>query len=102
MEAVSGQTLEQYFQQNILEPLGMSGQLSSACFGGEVRPPGEHSSKTERDSRSEDPARCPRFPKPSTGAALYSTAGDYVRFMQMILRKGKPLANKSCRQRPWR
>lgn len=89
VEAVSGQTLEQYFQQNILEPLGMKDtkfsvpaekfdRLVSTCR------------RQSDGSLKEDPRALPAVRNAfNGGGGLYSTAGDYVRFMQMILRKGQ-------------
>jgi CubicO group peptidase (beta-lactamase class C family) len=87
VEAVSGTTLEAYFQRHILEPLGMSDTsfiLPPAKFGRLV-------SSYERRNGAwvETPLTQP--PPPSSfngGGGLYSTASDYVRFMQMILRGG--------------
>jgi len=88
VEAVSGQTLEAYFQTNILEPLGMKDTKFSV--------PEEKFSRLvsvyQRQSTGElkqNPRTLPAPPKAfNGGGGLYSTAGDYVRFMQMILRKG--------------
>jgi CubicO group peptidase (beta-lactamase class C family) len=88
VEAVSGQTLEAYFQTNILEPLGMKDTKFSV--------PEEKFSRLvsvyQRQSTGEfkqNPRTLPAPPKAfNGGGGLYSTAVDYVRFMQMILRKG--------------
>ena len=88
VEAVSGQTLEAYFQTNILEPLGMKDTKFSV--------PEEKFSRLvsvyQRQSTGElkqNPRTLPAPPKAfNGGGGLYSTAGDYVRFLQMILRKG--------------
>src|SRR5215471_2446760 len=88
VEAVSGQTLEAYFQANILGPLGMKDTKFSV--------PEEKFSRLvsvyQRQSTGElkqNPRTLPVPPKAfNGGGGLYSTAGDYVRFMQMILRKG--------------
>ncbi len=91
VETVSGLTLEQYFQKNILGPLGMhdtSFLLPAAKFDRLV------SEYTRGDAGTgplkEDPRSLPKPPKAfNGGGGLYSTAGDYVRFMQMFLRHGK-------------
>jgi CubicO group peptidase (beta-lactamase class C family) len=88
VEAISGTTLENYFQEKIFRPLGMKDTsyiLSTAKFdrfvgrhhrvnGGELQPDGR------------------KLPNPPAsfngGGGLYSTAADYVRFMQMILNRG--------------
>ncbi len=89
IETMTGQTLEAYFQRNILQPLGMSDT-------GFILPPEKFDrlvSSYERQSDGslkEDPLTQPSPPKSfNGGGGLYSTAGDYVRFMQMILRGGR-------------
>jgi len=88
VEAISGQTLEQYFQRNILQPLGMKD--TSFIFDNK-----NFDRLVGRYQRTPDgkfqPA--PRVrPMPPTdfngGGGLYSTAPDYIRFVQMILRRG--------------
>jgi CubicO group peptidase (beta-lactamase class C family) len=89
VEAVSGLTLEQYFQRNIFDPLGMKDTsfiLPAEKFDRLV-------TRYERQSDGslkENPRTLPAPPKfYNGGGGLYSTAGDYVRFMQMILRHGR-------------
>jgi CubicO group peptidase (beta-lactamase class C family) len=88
VETVSGLTLEQYFQKNILEPLGMhdtSFLLPAAKFDRLV----SEYRRQDNGSLKEDPRNLPKPPKAfNGGGGLHSTAGDYVRFMQMILRRG--------------
>ena len=89
VEAVSGQNLEQYFQRNILEPLGMKDTsyiLPPEKFDRLVSAKRRHSD----GSFTEEPRRQPDPPKSfNGGGGLYSTVGDYTRFMQMILRRGR-------------
>jgi methyl acetate hydrolase len=89
VERVSGQTLEAYFRRNILAPLGMGDTgfiLPAEKFDRLV-------SSYERQSDGslkEDPRTPPPPPKTfNGGGGLYSTAADYVRFMQMILHHGR-------------
>jgi methyl acetate hydrolase len=89
VEAVTGQTLEAYFQQHILAPLGMRDTgfiLPAEKFDRLV-------SLYERQaggSLKETPRTQPSPPTSfNGGGGLFSTAGDYVRFMQMILRHGR-------------
>src|SRR5439155_3984089 len=88
VEAVTGQTLEAYFQRNILEPLGMKDTsfiLPAEKFDRLV---GSYERQPD-GSLKESPRTMPAPPKSfNGGGGLYSTAGDYVRFMQMILRRG--------------
>jgi methyl acetate hydrolase len=89
VEKVSGLTLEQYFQKNILQPLGMqdtSFLVAPAKFDRLVssyrrQPDG----KLKEDARTQPPAPA-EF---NGGGGLFSTAADYIRFTQMILRKGR-------------
>jgi methyl acetate hydrolase len=89
VEKLSGLTLEDYFQRNILKPLGMK-DTSFIC-------PAEKFdrlvslARKQGDGSFKDEARTqPGVPKTfSGGGGLYSTVNDYVRFTQMILRKGR-------------
>jgi CubicO group peptidase (beta-lactamase class C family) len=89
VEAVSGATLEDYFQEKILRPLGIEDTsyiVPAAKFDrlvtGYRREAGGDLKSNERT--------LPTPPKTfNGGGGLYSTAADYVRFMQMILNGGK-------------
>jgi CubicO group peptidase (beta-lactamase class C family) len=88
VERVSGLTLEDYFQRHIFQPLGMADTsfiLPAQKFERKVS-----SYERQPDGTLKEGAR--RLPPPpkqfNGGAGLYSTAPDYVRFMQMILRRG--------------
>jgi methyl acetate hydrolase len=89
VETVSGLTLEQYFQRNILEPLGMKD--TSFIF-----PPDKFDRLVSRYQRQnggplqEVPRALPARPTAfNGGGGLNSTAPDYIRFMRMILRYGR-------------
>jgi CubicO group peptidase (beta-lactamase class C family) len=89
VEAVSGLNLEQYFQRNILGPLGMND--TTFIF------PKDKFDRLVSQSRRQNGGplqEVPRAvpPKPAAfngGGGLTSTAPDYIRFMQMILRYGR-------------
>jgi CubicO group peptidase (beta-lactamase class C family) len=89
VETVSGQTLEQYFQDNILRPLGMkdtSFLLPTEKFNRLV----SSYQRTKDGQWKEDPRTPPAPPTAfSGGGGLYSTSPDYIRFTQMILNKGR-------------
>jgi CubicO group peptidase (beta-lactamase class C family) len=89
VEAVSGLTLEQYFQRNILQPLGMKD--TTFIFPADKFDRLVASSNRGPDgSLKEAPRTMPVPPKAyNGGGGLFSTAPDYVAFMQMILRKGR-------------
>ncbi len=89
VEAVSGQTLEEYFQRNILRPLGMKDT-------GFIMPEDKFDrlvnvwQRQSDGSLKENPRTPPSPPKSyNGGGGLYGTPRDYVRFMQMILRRGR-------------
>lgn len=88
IESVSGQTLEDYFQEHILQPLSMS----ETSF---LLPP-EKLLRLARNYQRDDTGTLelqPRVQPPppaffNGGGGLFSTAPDYLRFTQMILRRG--------------
>ncbi|HJS97806.1 MAG TPA: serine hydrolase domain-containing protein [Terriglobales bacterium] len=89
VEKISGQTLAAYFHQHIFKPLGMNDTFFNV-------PPNKQARVVSLEQRQPDGslAELPRQPfKPvkfySGGGGLYSTAGDYMRFMRMLLNGGK-------------
>ena len=93
VEAVSGMTLEDYFQAKILAPLEMrdtSYILPPAKFDRLV----STYRRQDDGSLKQDERKPPTPPKTfNGGGGLYSTVGDYTRFMQMILGKGRGTNN---------
>ncbi|MGH9673749.1 MAG: serine hydrolase domain-containing protein [Bryobacteraceae bacterium] len=88
VEAMTGATLEDYFQEKILRPLGM--QDTSYIFPEAKfdRLVGTHQREANGELKPND-RRLPSRPASFNGdGGLYSTAADYVRFMQMILKRG--------------
>ncbi len=97
VEIVSGTTLENYFQKNIFDPLGMKDTYFNVPASKADRLPTVY---TENDAnqiiewsptfRNLNP-NYPLVPKTyfSGGAGLSSTAYDYAIFLQMILNGGK-------------
>jgi len=88
VEAISGMSLEEYFQARILGPL----EMRDTSY---ILPPAKFDRLVTGYARQADGSlqQTPRAqPNPSKefngGGGLYSTAADYVRFMQMILGKG--------------
>jgi len=98
VETVSGLTLEQYFQKNILGPLGMTDTSFLVPESKFDRLVSEYRRRPD-GVLVEDPRTLPKPPKAfNGGGGLYSTAGDYVRFMQMFLRHGKGPKNEQILQ----
>jgi CubicO group peptidase (beta-lactamase class C family) len=89
VEAVSGMSLEEYFQAKILGPLEMADTsyiLPAAKFDRLV----SNWRRQEDGALKQDERKLPAAPKTfNGGGGLYSTVGDYSRFMQMILGKGR-------------
>jgi methyl acetate hydrolase len=93
VEAVSGMNLEQYFQSKILGPLDMRDSSYLVPASKFDRLVTSYSRQADGSLR-QSPRVPPRVPKEfSGGGGLYSTTGDYVRFMQMILGKGRATNN---------
>jgi methyl acetate hydrolase len=89
VEAVSGMNLEEYFQAKILRPLEMTDTsylLPAAKFDRLVSNYERQADGSLKEQRRVQPAAPKNF---GGGGGLYSTTGDYVRFMQMILGKGR-------------
>ncbi len=87
VERLSGQTLEAYFRGHILDPLGMS----ETTF---VVPERAHGRVAAVHTRGRDDvftATPAAFQTPASfsgGGGLSSTAGDYARFIRMVLNDG--------------
>jgi CubicO group peptidase (beta-lactamase class C family) len=87
VEVVSGETLDQYVERHIAKPLGLG------SWGFKVQPgytlalsPADSGGEAGRQP-AEARTRAPAFL--SGGGGMYSTAGDYMRFAQMLLNGGE-------------
>lgn len=94
VEAVSGQKLDAYLRDNLLAPLGMNDTAFKISDAMRQRVVGMH-------ARGEDGVLAPMpFELEQTpefhmgGGGLYGTAGDYIKFTQMILNKGRGNGNQ--------
>lgn len=94
VEKVSGQSLDDFFQQRICGPL----QMADTGFWVPVEKRGriarihtrDAAGKLVLDTVENSDERCgPNHGLRMGGAGLYSTAGDYVRFAQMLLNGGQ-------------
>jgi CubicO group peptidase (beta-lactamase class C family) len=100
VERVSGQSLEDYFQQHIFRPLGMT---STTFFPGRLEARIVKVANRQPDGTyKEERVPLPKQIRTHGGGGLFSTASDYVRFMQMFLRGGegilKPATIEAMRQ----
>jgi methyl acetate hydrolase len=88
VEAVSDQSLEVYFRENIFQPLGMvdTGFLISSAQKARVA---TMYSRKEDGSLASMPYEMPQRPEFFMGGgALFSTPRDYIAFLQMLLNDG--------------
>ena len=89
LEAITGQTLDAYLQEQLFAPLEMTStgfllrpDISSRLAGMHRRYPDGHLEEVDYDA--------PQSPESfSGGGGLYGTAGDFGRFMRMILNGGE-------------
>lgn len=88
VERVSGQSLEDYFQQHIFRPLGMA--EITFCPGPAMQSRIVKLANRQPDGTyKEAQIPLPKQIRTHGGGGLFSTAADYVRFMQMFLRGGQ-------------
>ena len=88
VEAISGQTLDAYFRDKIFVPLGM--QDSGYVTSDEQRARQARVHQRQADGTlAPQPLETPSTPEFwSGGGPLYSTARDYLAFLQMLLHEG--------------
>ncbi len=97
IEVISGQTLEEYLQKNIFEPLGMKDTFFNVPMEKASRLPGVYTEDAQKKIIAWAPNFRninPNYPLDkksyfSGGAGLSSTAFDYAIFLQMLLNGGK-------------
>jgi methyl acetate hydrolase len=90
VEAVSGKRLGAYMQENLFAPLGMNSTAFKIT-------PAMRERLAKIHQRGDDDALTPQLdleiPQDAEfdmgGGGLYSTAGDYLKFVRMILNRGK-------------
>jgi methyl acetate hydrolase len=89
VESVSGLSLDEYFRREILEPLGMTDTFFIVPAHKQPRLATLH--RRGSDGRlAEQPRQAPRpVTEFNGGGGLYSTAGDYLRLVQMFLNGGR-------------
>lgn len=94
VEAVSGKKLGEYMKENIFDPLGMSNTAFKITPDMRARMAKIHQ-RGEDDSFEPLDLEIPQEPEfEMGGGGLYSTVGDYLKFVKMILNKGTANANQ--------
>lgn len=89
VEKISGENLEQYFRAHILAPLGMHDTAYNLPPEKHARIVNVHRRNTA-GALAEQPRNAPKdATKFNGGGGLYSTAADYLRFLQMLLNGGE-------------
>jgi len=89
VEKLSGQSLEEYFHQHIFQPLGMTDTFFNVPAEKQSRVVALYMRAPDGNfiEPPQPPFRDAKFF--SGGGGLYSTAGDYMKFVRMLLAGGK-------------
>ncbi len=94
VEAASGKKLDAYLRDHMFAPLGMSDTGFKITDNMRRRLVGMHA-RGEDGTLAAIPFELEQNPEfHMGGGGLYSTAGDYIKFCQMILNKGKGNGNQ--------
>jgi methyl acetate hydrolase len=94
VEAVSGKKLDAYLRDHMFSPLGMGDTAFKITDNMRKRLVGMHM-RGEDGTLAAIPFELEQDPEfHMGGGGLYSTAGDYIKFCQMILNKGKGNGNQ--------
>jgi CubicO group peptidase (beta-lactamase class C family) len=89
VEKLSGKTLEAYFQEKIFGPLKMKDTSFNVPEDKQARLV-NLSRRGAEGTFTEQPRQAPRVAtRFNGGGGLYSTTGDYIRFLQMIINQGE-------------
>ncbi len=95
VEAVSGQKLGAYLQQNLFAPLGMTSTAFKITPAMRARVAKIHQRGDDDTLEPQMELEIPQEPQfEMGGGGLYSTAGDYLQFVRMILNRGKAGGNQ--------
>jgi CubicO group peptidase (beta-lactamase class C family) len=93
VEAVSGQSLGYYLQENLLGPLGMNSTAFRISPAMRARMAKVHARGDDGALKPIDFEIVPADFEMG-GGGLYSTAGDYIQYVRMILNRGKGNGNR--------
>jgi methyl acetate hydrolase len=94
VEAASGKRLGAYFREHLFTPLGMTDTGFKLGDAQRQRLVGMHA-RGAREAPAPIPFEVEQNPEfEMGGGGLYGTAGDYIKFTQMILNKGRGNGNQ--------
>ena len=93
VEAASGKRLDAYLQDHLFTPLGMTDTAFKIGEAQRQRLVAMHGRNPD-GSLAPIPFELEQDPEFHMGGGLYGTAGDYIKFTQMILNKGKGNGNQ--------
>jgi methyl acetate hydrolase len=97
VEAISGNRLDAYLRDHIFKPLGMTDTGFKISDAMRKRLVGMHA-RGEDGTLAAIPFELEQAPEfHMGGGGLYGTAGDYIKFTQMILNKGRGNGNQVLR-----
>lgn len=87
IEVVSGEDLDKFVEENITRPLGMesTGFYVKETEGGRIAQPDKDPATGQRPPLFDPATKPKRF---SGGGGMVSTAGDYLRFCEMLMQGG--------------
>jgi CubicO group peptidase (beta-lactamase class C family) len=93
VEVLSGMTLEEFFKQQIFDPLGMTDTGFTVPEDQVHRFAANYHRRSDKTLGLEDDPKTSRYLRPQTffsgGGGLVSTMSDYYRFCQMLLNGGE-------------
>ena len=90
VEQVSGRSLGAYLRENLFEPLGMTDTAFRITDAMRARLAKIHQRREDGSLEPQMELEIPQDPEfQMGGGGLYGTIGDYLRFMRMILNRGR-------------
>jgi CubicO group peptidase (beta-lactamase class C family) len=88
VEAISGKPLDEYFRERILLPLGMGDTFYNVPAAKQSRVTATHRRRADGSIAADPNPPAAPVTRGAGGGGLFSTAADYIRFVQMMLNGG--------------
>ena len=102
VELISGEPLDIYFREHILDPLGMSDTAFAISPQQRAREASVHRRKLDGSLAPQPTEQQTARVSVSGGGAIYSTAPDYLAFIRMLLQAARSTASVSSIPTPSR